>query len=138
MTRKEYYLANKEKIKARNRAYYIAHREKIILYDKKQREIHRSKRAIRESFYQRKRKYGVNKEEFLSLINTQNGLCGICGKSFELTNPTLDHEHATEKIRGVLCRDCNIGLGMFYDNSDILRSAIIYLEKSKNQEDSND
>lgn len=52
--------------------------------------------------------------------------CEICGDTERLV---VDHCHDTKKIRGVICNRCNIGLGMFQDNVDKIRNAIIYLEK---------
>jgi len=54
--------------------------------------------------------------------------CMICG--IELISPQLDHDHESGEWRGVLCRDCNIGLGLFKDNQALLLSAAIYLQRS--------
>jgi len=57
------------------------------------------------------------------------GECDICG--FEYKRPTVDHDHETGIVRGILCWQCNQGLGFFMDNPDILRQAAGYLEKAK-------
>lgn len=56
-----------------------------------------------------------------------NSFCAICGSSDKLV---VDHDHNTMKIRGVLCHYCNIGLGLFKDNPELLSTAIEYLKKS--------
>ena len=66
--------------------------------------------------------YGASKEE-LGFTS-----CVICGSTRRLC---IDHDHATKKIRGVLCSKCNAGLGMFDDNATRLESAIRYLKGSK-------
>lgn len=55
--------------------------------------------------------------------------CMICGKEFENAKEKhVDHSHATGKIRGILCRSCNCGLGNFRDSIDLLKSAAKYLK----------
>jgi uncharacterized protein YlaI len=64
----------------------------------------------------------------------QKGCCAICGKHQTILNKTLnvDHCHKTGKIRGLLCTNCNHGLGKFYDNAEVLKVAINYLNNSTN------
>lgn len=51
--------------------------------------------------------------------------CVICGIE---TNVVVDHDHATGEVRGGLCANCNLGLGHFKDNPELLRLAALYLE----------
>lgn len=51
--------------------------------------------------------------------------CAICGST---EKPHIDHDHETGVVRGTLCRTCNIGLGMFKDNPELMRQAAQYLE----------
>lgn len=55
--------------------------------------------------------------------------CAICGIEGNLV---VDHNHTTLKIRGMLCTNCNLGLGHFKDNKDLLQSAISYLDQKDN------
>lgn len=74
-------------------------------------------------------KYGLSLDQFESMLE-QQPLCAICGNKFDDSNPArVDHCHATERVRGLLCHNCNVGLGHFMDDSAILRLAIKYLEE---------
>lgn len=62
----------------------------------------------------------------------QGGVCAICGNpETDKRNHRLavDHCHETDKIRGLLCKSCNIGLGMFKDNTNNLTRAVAYLRE---------
>lgn len=67
----------------------------------------------------------------------QNGVCAICQKSTDIIDIrtglprrlAIDHNHKTGEIRGLLCHDCNIAIGHFKDNAELLRCAARYLEK---------
>lgn len=77
------------------------------------------------------RNYGITLEEYDLLLLSQGGVCAICKKEIvdpRGWNPHVDHDHANDKVRGILCWACNGGLGGFKDNPEYLRSAIIYLE----------
>ena len=78
-----------------------------------------------------KRKHGITGEQYKATLKLQNGVCDICGK----VNPNksrrlaVDHCHKTGQFRGLLCGKCNIGISQFNDNSELLRKAILYVEK---------
>jgi hypothetical protein len=72
--------------------------------------------------------YGLSEEEY-AYLQSQNA-CGICGAaSSSRGNLCVDHDHATGKVRGVLCTECNLALGYLKDNVALLQSAIDYLKK---------
>lgn len=78
---------------------------------------------------QRFSKYGLDQDKFDKLVKKRGGTCGICLKvSVRLE---VDHCHATEKFRGLLCHNCNVALGSLRDSIPNLKRAISYLEKSK-------
>ena len=78
-----------------------------------------------------KRKYGVTLEEKNKMIQNQGNKCGLCNKDFSSKKDThLDHCHSSGKVRMVLCGSCNIGLGYFKDNPELLRKAALYLEEN--------
>lgn len=92
--------------------------------------------ANKRKYLKRNRKleyeYGMLPGQYEMILKSQNGVCAICHKIC-LTNKNLavDHCHKTNKIRGLLCHKCNVSLGGFYDNLELLRAAIKYLEKYK-------
>jgi hypothetical protein len=74
--------------------------------------------------------------EYEILVREQNGLCACCKEAPGLTGPDrwgliIDHDHKTDSFRGLLCHNCNVGLGFFKDNPEKLRQAIVYLEKKR-------
>lgn len=77
-------------------------------------------------------KYKLTLEEYDALLKEQDGKCAICGLKSEDNGRYgvlyVDHNHQTGKIRGLLCENCNLGLGIFKDNIDTLNNAIKYLE----------
>ena len=73
-------------------------------------------------------KYGISKNEFDNMQINQLGKCAICNTSI-LAEGHIDHCHKTGKVRGILCGNCNKGLGLFDDNVIYLTNAIKYLKK---------
>lgn len=75
--------------------------------------------------------YSITLNEYNDMFEKQNGCCKICFRHQSEFKKSLavDHDHKTGKIRGLLCSHCNRGLGSFYDNVEILKNAINYLEK---------
>lgn len=71
-------------------------------------------------------KYNLSLDEIEVMRIKQNGLCAVCGKPNN--KMVVDHDHATGKVRGLVCPKHNNLLGMADDNIDILKSAISYLE----------
>jgi hypothetical protein len=80
-----------------------------------------------------KKKYNISLDEYNELLMKQLGNCGICARSqneFKVAF-AVDHCHATNNVRGLLCIQCNTSLGNFRDSVYILESAIAYLNKYK-------
>jgi len=75
--------------------------------------------------------YGITLEQYNTMLKAQNYKCAICGNEDEVEGRKLaiDHCHTTGKVRGLLCGKCNRGLGLFYDNQELLSNAIKYLTK---------
>lgn len=72
--------------------------------------------------------YGLKEEEFDKLYAQQTGKCVGCRLEFK-DDINVDHNHQTGKIRGLLCSNCNSGLGMFKDDYKLLQKAIEYLKE---------
>lgn len=77
-----------------------------------------------------KAQYNLTLAEYQSLYDAQDGACGICRYSANMDGPNrlvVDHDHVTGRVRGLLCRSCNLGLGNLKDDPSLLASAIRYL-----------
>lgn len=123
-----YHRRNKQKRKAKGAKYRETQREKITRKQREKRKTLQQKNKIR--LYSIKQNYGLTQKHYESLLVAQNNICAIC-PSVLGEKPHIDHCHETNKIRGLLCRHCNIGLGNFKDNITRLESAIAYLKRSK-------
>ena len=76
------------------------------------------------------KKYNLDYEEYKQKLLGQNNKCAICFLEFSKEKyPCVDHNHETNKVRGIVCSNCNLVLGNAKDNKKILESAIIYLKK---------
>lgn len=96
---------------------------------------HRTKSAEARREYrlrwQLKRLYGITKEDHDRMYRSQGGVCAICASVPSGPGSRgilhVDHDHATGKVRGLLCWKCNVGLGNLRDDPAILRAALVYL-----------
>lgn len=111
---KQFYRRNAERIKQKKGSYA----QKDCIY----------KLRIRCS------KHKMTSDQFHMLYCHQFGCCAICFQRFHLTKLVIDHDHQTDKIRGLLCSACNAALGSFKDNIFYLRSAIYYLLCAKDKQ----
>lgn len=82
---------------------------------------------------QLKRTYNITLEQYNKLLQEQNHCCNICGahESNFKKSLAVDHCHNTGVVRGLLCKNCNTGIGNFYDNVDIMKRAIEYIMRYK-------
>lgn len=106
-----YYQKNKSSIKKRNAEY---RRKNAARY----KELDKANKL--------KSLYNLDQTAYNELMKAANYRCQICGVPTDLC---VDHNHITGKIRGVLCRRCNAGLGLFTDSKACLIRALSYLEK---------
>lgn len=104
-----------------NRRWNEANRDKMRRY--RRDHYARNKAAYREKLY------GLTPEGFDLLFEDQSGACAICRTLFEDQTPHVDHDHATGKVRGLLCGECNLGLGKFKDDPERLQRALDYIRK---------
>jgi len=106
------------------RKYYHEHREryKIMRHENRLKNL-----------------YGITLKEYNSMIAKQDNKCGICSTPFETDKnskkgwggkkePVVDHDHVNGKVRGILCRGCNLSLSMI-ENKVFRDNANKYLSK---------
>lgn len=110
---------NPKKDKEIGRSFYKRHKEEILS----------PKQALR----RRLNVYGITVDDYNKVFTEQNGKCAICGKHQSELKQSLhiDHCHKTDKTRGLLCKNCNLGIGFFNDDIENLQCAILYLNKER-------
>ena len=128
---KSYYKNNKPKMVEYNRNYRLINKEKLSNQKKEYYRRNKDKIAQRGLLY----KYKITSDDYSNMLNKQDGKCAICNrieksitKNKKIKPLGVDHDHKTGKIRGLLCTNCNVGLGYFEDDPDILIKAIKYLK----------
>ena len=80
-------------------------------------------------------RYGITLDDYYEIVAVQGGRCAICRKTpqeartkgLTVRRLSLDHDHETGRVRGTLCSDCNVALGLFGDDPEILMKAVAYL-----------
>ena len=74
------------------------------------------------------RKFGISLNQYKEMFDDQFGVCAVCG-SGPTTKKSLsvDHNHKTGKVRGLLCGNCNTAIGLFKENLNLLISSYEYL-----------
>lgn len=79
------------------------------------------------------KKYGITLEQFNELFASQSGKCAICCDDLSdgVGGMSVDHDHSTTQVRGILCRLCNVGIGHFREREGALLAAIEYLKRSR-------
>ena len=75
--------------------------------------------------------YGVSLDHIENLYDAQCGKCALCGEPVSRDKIQIDHCHKTRVVRGLLCRKCNIGLGMFNEDSSLIEKAVSYINQFK-------
>ena len=117
-------------------------------YNKKRKawaDSHRERRQKQARDSLLRKKYRISQDDYLVMLEKQNYSCGICDKKLvekkdkigrNLVSLKVDHDHKTNKVRGLLCNECNLGLGHFKDSVSNLKKAILYIDdKALNIED---
>jgi hypothetical protein len=80
-----------------------------------------------------KKKFNLTPEQYDHMSEAQHGVCAICGqperskRGPDVKPLSVDHDHQTGRIRGLLCDRCNVGLGRFLDSTELLEKALEYL-----------
>ncbi len=117
---KRYYKDNKEKIDMRNIEFH-------------RKNVHIEEYQVKRYYTYIKRKYNITASDYNDMFIEQGGRCAICGKhqSEFPSRLAIDHCHKTDKVRGLLCNACNIGIGVFDETPQIMKNAIKYLETTR-------
>lgn len=145
--RREYYLKNREKRNEESRQYAAKNKETLREYRKEYHRKHaaeislknKQKRAQSPIPYDREQRrkshlkctFGLTTGDYDNLLESQNGVCAICGKKTK-TKLHVDHCHVTGIVRGLLCQRCNAGLGLFCDEPSLMMRAIEYVTSKAN------
>lgn len=123
--------SNPEKIKQYNQRYFAKNKTKYKLLNKKWREENRQIYNALCRASRIKYKYGIDSHAYEKMFNKTGGRCYICNKhQDELTaRLNIDHNHTNGKVRGLLCRPCNLAIGLLNDDPILLSHAINYLNE---------
>lgn len=95
------------------------------------RKTQTAKKCVRAAIL---RTYGLSLKQYDDLFEQQAGRCKVCGSlppSGRERFLAVDHCHKTGKIRGLLCKACNIGLGLLREDVRVLRNLIAYIEENE-------
>ncbi len=95
--------------------------------NERQRQAYAERHQDRARAYAREKLYGLTADALAAMRSAQGDACPICLEPF-VKEPHVDHDHATGRIRGLLCGRCNLGLGKFRDDPERLRRAVDYLQ----------
>jgi hypothetical protein len=129
---KRYYAGNKHLWEEREKRMREEDPEAL---KKKNRDAAARWRANPENIRQKKMayietRYGMPYEQFEKMEVDQGGVCAICGRpptNTKYGRLHVDHDHATGRVRGLLCHTCNAGLGQFQDKVEWIQAAVAYL-----------
>lgn len=132
--RRAYRAKNRERIRELNRQSAARHPE-TQARNKQRKRPKRPKTPASIQTYRRHwlRRYGLTIQAYEALVASQGGACASCGK---VPPPThrgcglrIDHCHTTNRVRGLLCNECNVAAGMLYDNAERADALARYLRK---------
>lgn len=122
----KYRKENREKITAYFKDYKAKNRERIRESNRKHAKanphVHRD--------YILRKVYGISLEKYNEMLGHQDGCCAVCRHRSKLN---VDHCHTTGAVRGLLCTNCNQGIGRLMDSPKLLRAAAAYLENTASQ-----
>ena len=127
--KRERHAANAEAYREKTRKWQAENPERVKEYQREYRKRPEVKRRARDAYY--RKTYGKSADEVDEIVDLQRGRCLICKVELpaRLGSRHLDHDHVTGEIRGVLCIDCNHGIGKLRDSPDLLLRAVVYLRE---------
>lgn len=116
----------------KSKRWRIRNPGKQIAANKRWVENNRQYNTDRQRKYWLRDSYGMTEEDYNKMLEEQKDRCAICDTSVKTgrwKRLCVDHCHTTGKVRGLLCNECNRGMGLLKDNADILRKAATYLDE---------
>ena len=128
--RRAHYEANRQRYIEAAQRWQERNPERTAAYQAEYRSRPERKRAMRDLYY--RRTYGISADEVDAMLEAQGGGCAICGRKPDRpASMHLDHDHETGHLRGILCIDCNHGIGKLRDDPDLLLAAVEYLRRTR-------
>lgn len=116
--------------RSQSRKYYWQNREKEKEDSRKYRESHKEyyRKHSAENYY--RKFYGITLAQKEQMRIAQDNKCAICGNEFKNNEKCcIDHNHNNKKLRQLLCSRCNLGIGIFEEDIELLQKVIRYLYK---------
>jgi hypothetical protein len=135
LAERKYETKNRKARNARNREWAAANPDKA--YTEKRKQQIRDWKTAHPGYqrdHQREKKYGLSKEAFNAILETQNFRCAACGTDLTVLsskNIHVDHCHVTGHIRGILCHGCNTALGLMRNDTGLILRLASYLDGRK-------
>lgn len=118
---RRHYAQNADTIRAKKKVWRDNNRDKQYQYDRKCKLM---------------REYGLTVEKYDALDEAQNHVCKICrGVNPDGSRLAVDHDHTNGQVRGLLCINCNKGLGHFKDNAELLQEAARYIQSQRDRKE---
>lgn len=121
------------KARAKHKKWRDANPERLKAYNAKHRTENAEgiKKTTRN--YSLRTTYGITLEEYQHIFTAQGNCCAVCQNTSRRMH--VDHDHTTGRIRGILCHNCNIALGLLQDNEHTLTNLAAYLRANKEWDD---
>jgi Recombination endonuclease VII len=127
------YRANRDVLVDKMRQYRADHPDRVAESLRRYRKKYPERLAARARVQNLKR-FGITVADYNRIHNEQDGVCKICRRPEttlchgSLMSLSVDHCHATNRVRGLLCNTCNRGIGLLGDDPEVLRAAANYLD----------
>lgn len=130
-SQRKYYRKNKSEIFKQTNLWRENNREKVRDQQKKGYIKNKDKRL----FQQKRCNIGISLtyDEYVEYRTNIDNKCEICGQEERTQSLSIDHCHTKKVFRGLLCRSCNVGIGMLKDDVALLNSAIKYITKPQSK-----
>lgn len=123
-----WYATHHEQAKVTQQAYRARNRPAQDAYNRAWAKANPERRKQIDRRCALKSAYGIDERDYDAMLLAQGGLCGLCRNPPGKRRLAVDHDHASGKIRALLCDRCNTALGHLRDDPALLRAAADYIE----------